>query len=57
VMDMAYVEPLIAEERLMMLGPSITLKEGYYFVHGKMRRNARLVAAFRDWVIDAARRC
>jgi DNA-binding transcriptional LysR family regulator len=54
MMDMAYVEPLIAQQRLVTLGPSIALKEGYYFVCGKMRRNARLVAAFRNWVVDAA---
>jgi DNA-binding transcriptional LysR family regulator len=54
VMDMAYVESLIAEKRLVTLGPSITLKEGYYFVHAKMRRNSRLVSAFRDWVTHAA---
>jgi DNA-binding transcriptional LysR family regulator len=56
MMDAAYVEILIAEKRLVSLGPSIALNEGYYFVHGEMRRNSRLVAAFRDWIVDAATR-
>jgi DNA-binding transcriptional LysR family regulator len=54
MMDMAYAQPHIATGRLVALGPTVDLEEGYYLVHAMPRQNARLVRAFRTWIADAA---
>lgn len=54
MMDMAYVEGHLATGRLRSLAPPIQLREGYYFVHRATPRNARLVMALRDWLVDRA---
>lgn len=54
MMDMAYAQPLIAEGRLVQLAPAIVLEEGYFLAHPPKRRNARLLTAFRDWIVNAA---
>ena len=54
MMDVAYVEGHLAAGRLGSLAPPIQLREGYYFVHRATPRNARLVMALRDWLIDQA---
>jgi DNA-binding transcriptional LysR family regulator len=54
MMDMTYARPHIAAGRLVALGPTVELEEGYYLVHAMQRQNARLIQAFRTWIADAA---
>ena len=51
MMDMAYVDAHLLSGRLQLLAPPIALDEGYYLVRRPVRRNARLLGAFEQWIL------
>ena len=56
LMDMAYIGPHVAADRLRMLAQHpLRLSAGYYFVQAPAARNAHLLQLFRDWVVEAAK--
>lgn len=52
--DRRYLSSLLAEGRLVTLGPSVELPEAYFFVHRTSVRNPRLVDSMRHWLISQA---
>ncbi|ATQ58336.1 LysR substrate-binding domain-containing protein [Paracoccus yeei] len=52
--DRRYLSSLLAEGRLVTLGPSVELPEAYFFVHRTSVRNPRLVDSMRHWLISEA---
>jgi DNA-binding transcriptional LysR family regulator len=56
LMDMAYIAPHVAAGKVRTLAERpLRLQTGYYFVHAAKAKNIRLLALFRDWVVEAAR--
>jgi DNA-binding transcriptional LysR family regulator len=55
MMDLAYVGEHVQNQKLQILGPSITLDAGYHLVHRRSPRNSRMVSAFRKWAMHASR--
>jgi DNA-binding transcriptional LysR family regulator len=56
LMDMAYIGPHVAADRVKMLAEApLQLSTGYYFVHAPRARNLHLLTLFRNWVVEAAR--
>ncbi len=56
LMDAAYIGPHVAAGRLNRLADDpFRLPTGYYFVYLPDARNLRRLAAFRDFVVEAAR--
>jgi DNA-binding transcriptional LysR family regulator len=55
MMDMAYLDRAVADGRLRQLAARpVRLSEGYYFVHRQGAGTGRIVAALRDWLVEAA---
>jgi DNA-binding transcriptional LysR family regulator len=54
MIDMAYLAPHLARGTLRLLGPPVTLDEGYYLVSRPVRHNDRYLGAFERWLLAAA---
>jgi DNA-binding transcriptional LysR family regulator len=56
LMDMAYIGPHVAADRVRMLAETpLQLSTGYYFVHAPRAKNLHLLTLFRTWVAETAR--
>ncbi|WP_439817946.1 LysR substrate-binding domain-containing protein [Zavarzinia sp. CC-PAN008] len=49
--DRRYLDDLLRDGRLELLGPLVELVEGNYFVHPAKVRNSRLVDSMRHWLL------